>query len=322
MCFANTYTIPMPSRPLELFDLPKLPRYRSEVLSLDCERILTRGNPLRAVNFLAYLNPTGRIYTAITENGEKDALIGNIHQRETEKFARLTYLAPASAVDGSSAPLALIDHLVEQAKHWRAYQVVAEIEENSPLFQPLRQSGFSVYGRQRIWDLSNIALPADLGSFWRKRKDVDTLAIQSLQRQIVPPLLQQIENFRSDKRGVVCINDEILAYVGINYGKRGIFLRPLLHPNTDHIHKKILALLAQNLTNRRGRPVYFCIRSYQAWVEPILEEMEASAGPRQVVMVKHLVNVQRVEKTVPAGTDTAWANPAAPIQSSKFRKGK
>ncbi len=311
----------MSPRPLELFDLPKLPRYRSEVLSLDCERVLTRGNPLRAVNFLAHLNPTRHIYTAVTDNGEKDTLIGSIHHRESETFARLTYLAPASAIDGNDLSIALIENLVAQAKDWRAYQVLAEIEEDSPLFSALRQSGFSVYGRQRIWDLSNIHLSDKATSFWRKRKDVDTIAIQSLQRQIIPPLLQQIENFADAKRGVICTNDEILAYISTSYGASGIFLRPLLHPNTDHVREKLLALL-QYLPNRRERPVYLCVRSYQAWIEPFLEEMQADVGPRQVVMVKHLVNVQRTEKTLPAGTDTAWANPAAPIRSTEFRKEK
>jgi hypothetical protein len=311
----------MSPRPLELFDLPKLPRYRSEILSLDCERVLTRGNPLKAVNFLAHLNPTRRIYTAIANNKEIDGLVGSIHHREGETFARLTYLAPASAANDENASLALIEHLLKQAKEWQAYQVLAEIDEDSPLFRPLRQSGFSVYGRQRIWNLSNIPLPGDTPSFWRKQKSVDTIAIQSLQRQIIPPLLQQIESFTDTRRGMLWSNGEILAYLSISYGSSGIFLRPLFHPNTDHVGEKLLSLL-ENLPNRRERPIYLCVRSYQAWIEIILEELGAKAGPRQVVMVKHLVNVQRSEKTVPAGTDTAWANPAAPIRSTEFRKEK
>ncbi len=147
----------MTPRPLEIFDLPKLAHFRNEIISLDCARILTRGNPLRAVNFLAHLNPTRKIYTAIHESEKRDALLGSIRQQEGESFARLTYLAPLKALTADALPL--IEHLIAQAKHWHAYQVVAEIEEDSPLFQPLRQSGFSVYSRQRVWDLSEIELP-------------------------------------------------------------------------------------------------------------------------------------------------------------------
>ena len=306
-------------RPLELFDLPKLPQFRSEIISLDCARILTHGNPLRAVNFLAHLNPTRRIYTAIHESDGGESLLGSIRQQEDESFARLTYLAPIRALSADVLPL--VEHLIAQAKHWRAYQVVAEIEEDSPLFQPLRQSGFSVYSRQRVWDLSEIVLPEKSPSFWRCVKDTDSLAIQSLQRQLVPPLLQQVENFEHPKHGLVCKNVELLAYIDALYGARGIFLRPLIHPNVDDIQKKLQGMLVHNLANRKQRPVYFCVRSYQAWVEPILEEMEASVGPRMVVMVKHLASAQRVERAVPSRSDAAWANPAAPIRSSKV-KGK
>lgn len=313
----------MHPRPLEIFDLPKLARYRSKVVSLDEQRRLTRGNPLRAVNFLAYFNPARRIYTAIVENGESETLIGSLRQLDTESFARLAYVAPASALDRGSASLALIEHLVGQAKKWQAYQVLAEIEEESALFKPLRQSGFSVYGRQRIWDLSEVALPASTMTFWRKRRDADMIAIQRLQRQIVPPLLQQVESFSVTGKGLVCEAEELLAYMDVSYGARGIFLRPLIHPNADDVREKVYSLLQHHLVNQRERPVYLCVRSHQAWVETILDEMGASAGCRQVVMVKHLVNVQRVEKSIHAGADAAWVNPAAPVHySNKERGGK
>jgi hypothetical protein len=308
----------MTPRPLELFDLPKLPQFRNEIISLDCARILTRGNPLRAVNFLAHLNPTRLIYTAIHENEKRQALLGSIRQQHDESFARLTYLAPLEALTGDALPL--IEHLVGQAKHWHAHQVVAEIEEDSPLFQPLRQSGFSVYSRQRVWDLSNVERSEDSPSSWRRVSAVDNIGIQSLQRQVVPPLLQQVENFENPKRGLVCKNTETMAYVDTLYGARGIFLRPLIHPNVDDIQEKLQDMLLRNLTNRRGRPVYFCVRSYQAWLEPILEEMEASVGPRMVVMVKHLASRQLVEKSVPRGADVVWSNPAASIRSSKIKR--
>jgi len=306
----------MSPRPLELFDLPKLQQFRNAIISLDCAQILTRGNPLRAVNFLAHLNLTRRIYTAIHESNSGESLLGSIRQQEGESFARLTYLAPISVLTADVLPL--IEHLIAHAKDWGAYLVVAEIEEDSPLFQPLRQGGFSVCSRQRVWDLSEIELSEESPSFWRRVKDADRLAIQSLQRQLVPPLLQQVENFEHPKRGLVCKNVEMLAYIDALYGARGIFLRPLIHPNVDDVQEKLAGLLVRNLANRRQRPVYFCVRAYQAWVEPLLEEMEASVGPRMVVMVKHLASTQRAEKTIPRAADAAWANPAAPIQSSKI----
>ncbi|MCF6278006.1 MAG: hypothetical protein L3J16_04560 [Anaerolineales bacterium] len=302
----------MPPRALAIFDLPKLARHRNAAIALDSLRVLTRGNPLRAINFLAHLNLTKRIYTGITENAD-GAILGGLIQREEENFARLTYLAPSKTLTDGWDFVPLIEHLAAQAGKWQTHQILAEIEENSPLFQSLRQSGFAVCSRQRIWDLSAVIPAPNLPPRWRKQRSEDMIAIRSLQRQIVPPLLQQTEAFGRSTDGLLYHADELLAYVDVAYGPRGIFLRPLIHPNIENVREKLLLLLTQ-LSNRRERPVYVCVRSYQAWIESMLEEIGASVGPRQVVMVKHLVNLIREEKTLPANADTAWANPAASIK--------
>ena len=234
-------------------------------------------------------------------------MLGGIIQRAEESFARLAYLAPADA------PLALIDHLTAHAGTWRARQIVAEINEAHPLFQSLRHAGFSVYSRQRIWDLSEISLPAGLSRLWRKEEEIDSIPIQNLQREIVPQLLQPVEFFAPSSGGMVCQSDELLAYIDATYGSQGIFLRPLIHPNIDDIREKLLSLLG-GLENRRKLPVYLAIRSYQAWIEPVLEEIGAKASERQAVMVKHLVTMQREMKTAPTRRKKVWANPAATIQ--------
>ncbi len=296
----------MNPRALELFDLPKLPRYRDEVLTLDSRRALTRGNPLSASSFVSYLNPKRRIYTGVMENEKKEEFIGGIVQRAEESFARLAYLAPLNA------PLALIEHLTAHAGEWQAHQIVTEIDENNPTFQSLRQCGFAVYSRQRIWDLSDIPLPEASLSHWEKQKDADLLAIEGLQRKIVPPLLQQVESFIHSSKGLVYQSDELLAYIDITYGSQGIFLHPLFHPNIDNLRQKLLNLLI-NFPNRRERPIYLCVRSYQAWIESFLEGIGAKAGTRQALMVKHLVVKLPERKKIPVRGEKAWANPAAPI---------
>ena len=200
----------------------------------------------------------------------------------------------------ADAPLALIDHLTAHAGTWRARQIVAEINEAHPLFQSLRQCGFSVYSRQRIWDLSEISPPAGLSPLWRKEEEIDSIPIQNLQREIVPQLLQPVEFFAHSSSGMICQADELLAYVDSTYGSQGIFLRPLIHPNTDDMREKLLSLLV-SLPNRRALPVYLCVRSYQTWIEPILEDVGAKASERQAVMVKHLVSPNARQKLFPHG---------------------
>ena len=302
----------MPPRALEIFDLPKLPAFREKWVALDNRWILTRGNPLRALNFLSYLNPKRRIYTAISETDAGIAL-GGIIQHPDENFARLTYLAPEQPAPSS---LALIDHLSAHAGHWQARQIVAEVAETDPFFVELRQGGFSVYSRQRIWNLRGIAPSKPEIPSWHRQKEQDLFSIQTLQAEIVPPLLQPIEHFSPSPTGMVCQAEESLAYVDCTFGSQGIFLRPLIHPNTDDMREKLFGLLGA-LPNRRDLPVYLCVRSYQAWIEPVLEQMGATASETQAVMVKHLVKRQRKSKSVPTGRNRAWAKPAASIQRVK-----
>jgi hypothetical protein len=94
------------------------------------------------------------------------------------------------------------------------------------------------------------------------------------------------------------INDEVvMSYVGVNSGMHGIVLTPLIHPEASAVSAKLCALIA-DLPNRGGRPVYLCVRSYQAWLEPVLADLGASAAARQAVMVKHLTRLVKEEQVV------------------------
>jgi hypothetical protein len=79
----------------------------------------------------------------------------------------------------------------------------------------------------------------------------------------------------------------------------GIVLLPLIHPEASEVSAKLLALI-KHLPNRGGRPVYFCVRSYQAWLEPVLEDLGAKSAARQAVMVKHLTRLVKDEQSVRA----------------------
>ena len=76
-------------------------------------------------------------------------------------------------------------------------------------------------------------------------------------------------------------------------------LTPLIHPDAANVGARLSALV-RGLSNRGARPVYLCVRSYQTWLEPVLEDLGASAGPRQAVMVKHLARL--VKEGQPART--------------------
>jgi len=293
------YNLRMSIRPLAIFDLPYLYSFRDEAVGLDAARTLTRGNPLGAVGLFAYVNPVRHIYSAIV-NGEGESVLGGVIHSRNEPLAKLLFIAPSSQLHHPDLP-ALIESLSAQAGSWGAFHVLAEVDETSDAFIALRRAGFSVYAWQRMWDVSEIA-QADRPVEWTRVKSVHMPAVQSIYYQIVPPLLQPIEPQPKSALGWLC-NEGEKCYVSALQGVYGIVLSPLIHPEATQVSEKLVSLIG-NLPDRRNRPVYVCVRSYQAWLEPVLADLGAKGGDRQAVMVKHLVHMVKEGQTaqaVPSG---------------------
>jgi hypothetical protein len=296
-------------RSLDVLDLPLLSRYRRDMLALDSARILTHGNPLGAVAMLSYLDPRRHIYTAVaTENGS--SLMGQVTLHEEETSARMTFLAPAEALNGLTLPL--LDHLVTQAGEWGAFHLLAEVDEDSPAFRLLRQAGFAMYAWQRIWKNPSPDR-AEHKDIWRQAAETDWPAVQSLYGQIVPALLHPVEALPKQVMGLVCSQGNLQAYVSVSSGPKGIWIQPIVPPDSDCVSEQ-LAGLTHALSDRRSRPIHVCVRSYQAWLESVLEDLGAQAGPRQAVMVKRLAApIKEAQAITVMEKVLVKAKPAAPI---------
>jgi hypothetical protein len=300
----------MTVRSLDILDLPFLARYRQDVLSLDSARMLTRGNPIGAMALLSYLNPSRQLYTAVsTENG--DSLMGQVILKNDEPSARLTFLAPAEKLNGLTLPL--LDHLTRQAGEWGALHILAEVDEDSPAFKFLRKAGFAMYAWQRAWKLPRWKRKAGQ-SPWREAEEFDWPAVQSLYGQIVPALLQPIENLPKEASGLVCRPEgNLQAYIAVDSGTRGVWLQPLVPPDSACAAEQLTAIMGV-IAGAQRLPIYMCVRSYQAWLESALEELGAEAGARQAIMVKRLAMVIKETQAVPVLEKAlVKAKPAAPV---------
>lgn len=294
-------------RSLDVLDLPLLSRYRRDMLSLDTARILTRGDPLGAAALLSYLDPRRNIYTAVASD-DGSSLMGQVTLREDETSARLTFLAPAEALNGLTQPL--LEHLVTQVGEWGAFHLLAEVNEDSPAFRLLRQAGFAMYAWQRIWKLPASDQVGN-GDIWRQAAETDWPAVQSLYGQIVPALLHPVEVLPKQVMGLVCSEGNLQAYVAVNSGPKGVWIQPIVPPDSDCVSEQ-LAGLTNAVSDWREKPLFVCVRSYQAWLESVLEDLGAEAGPRQAVMVKRLAKLQKVEEKVSA-MDKVLVKPTAPV---------
>lgn len=290
----------MKIRSFDWRDLPALYRYRRECIYLHSAWLLTRGRLSMPGAIVSSLTPAAGILTSICTPDGKDnpPLIGQAFHASGLPFAQLTFLTPAQAVNLSTLS-SLIEHLAQEIIPRGALRFIADLEETSPSYEVMRSVGFAVYCRQRICELKGENLPANASSGWRVATDQDLTAVHALYHNIVPPLVQQVEPLPTNSyQGLIYQKgDAILSYVEPRYGYRGIWLQPLVHPDLEDLHQA-LSELAVRFPYRFSRPLFFCVRSYQSWLEPVLEDLGALAGPRQAVMVKHLAVGQRALRTL------------------------
>lgn len=312
----------MTVRTFDWRDLVALHRYRQQGVFLDSALLLTRGALLLPGALLSYLAPAMGVVTCVANESETngDALIGQFIHPSGSQFAHLTFLAPEQGLE-LLAVARLIEYLSQLAGERGALRLLADVDEHSQAFEALRQTSFAIFARQRIWQLLLRASTTTQNSSWRAANGQDALAIRLLYNNLVPGLVQQVEPFETQRpHGLMHYRDgELRAYVDLRYGRCGIWAQPFFHPEVEDVPAR-LADLYQTIPNRFARPLYFCVRSYQAWLEPAIEALGAEAGPRQAVMVRTLTVQQKALRplTLPA-LEGGQPEVSAPIARSESK---
>jgi hypothetical protein len=264
-------------------------RYRQSVLCLNVSYELTHGNPLGVSTLFSRLDLSSGILTAVskTENGNSP-LAGQVIYNRGERSAHMTFLLPDSPAELEEEG-ALIDHLAQKSGEMGALNLLADVAESHMGFELLRRNGFTVYCWENVWRLPS-SLPATVHykDLWHEEKDSDELAIRSFYQTVVPSLVQTAEPFDKGplRRLVYRQQGELMAFVDSVSGPNGFYLKPVIHPSVEDI-RSLLGDLIHTL-QPIGKPVYFPVRSYQAWVADSLEELGARMSPRRACMVRHL----------------------------------
>ncbi len=236
-------------------------------------------------------------YTSVVRpGGGKPPVFGQMHYTTGERLARMSFVVPTRALE-TPALNRVLDNLAWEAGNRGAFNLVAEVEENSPAFEVLRRAGYTVYGWQRVWEIRQPQNQiANSSMTWIPISDMDDLAVRLLYQSLVPPLVQGAEPLQGHlfTGSLYRQHDEVVAYIEATFGPRGIFLQPVFHPAADGIVALLNAYL-HGLQFQLGRPVYIAVRSYQAWLESAIEQsLDARPVCRQALMVKRLAAPQRV----------------------------
>jgi len=304
-------------RAFGLRDLPLLPRYRDRGLFLDSTRVLIHGPimvPMGAL--ISFIGPTLRIFTYHCENNSQPSkpIVGQVTYSQGASYARLSFIAPEDAL-GQPELTELAEYVAVQMGQMGLFHILADVDESNPVFQLLHRAGFAIYARQRIWCLDGAPTGEANNAPWRASHSRDVIGVRSLYCNVVPGLVQQVEPMpKKDLKGVVYYqNGELLAFVELKYGRKGIWVQPFVHPDAEGFERHLTHLL-QDLPDRHDRPLYICVRSYQSWLETAVEAMGAQPGPQLAVMVRHLALALRVNQTYPIpAINGKRAEPTAPI---------
>lgn len=305
----------MKIRSFDWRDLPALHRLRDQCVFLDNNLVLTNGPVFAPAGaLLSILSPVTGIYTFCSTGGEPadPVIYGQVLHTQGWPSAHLSFLAPESAL--CEARLAeMVEYLVVQVGQRGALHLIAEADEQADIFDQLRQVGFGVYARQRVWKLSEGQGSSKFPGLRRAAAGRDLASIKFLYANLVPGLVQQVEPPpMSQMRGLVYYRgNELLAYVEIKYGPRGIWVQPFVHPDAEDVVEPIIEFL-KDLPYRRSRPVYLCVRSYQSWLDSALDASGAQSNPIQGVMVRHLA--RRIPQTYGASAlEQAVKEPTVPV---------
>jgi hypothetical protein len=278
-------------RPFELRDLPTLHRYREQGIFLNSPSTLIWGKtlvPVWAV-FSPFSNALG-IYTAVsgTNHQQPERIIGQVRHLPGQEDARFTFLAPAEAIESGSFT-EMMEYLVKRLGEHKAQNLIAEVDESSDCYELLRQAGFSIYTRQQIWQVSRIPKHQRSAFNWREIAPLDEFNARKLYHTVVPALVQQVEPTPWEElRGwVLYQNGELMAYVYVIEGPRGIWVQPFIHTEMEDIYGEIIRLLA-HLRPKERRPAFVCLRSYHGGLAPHLQALGAKVSNSQAVMVRRL----------------------------------
>lgn len=300
-------------RPFTIRDFGLWRSVRSQAVFLNPQSLLTQGPGAmtRGALFSPLASFSG-IFTYLNDQpGNSQAVLAQIEHLSESTVAHCRFLAPDGA--GNSRSLSdLLDGLLKQVGSRGAHSLVAEVDEDSPAFNILRQNGFSIYARQQIWKVESSPLVERRPS-WRPVLIGDELAIQILRNGLIPGQVQQIEGEHELPDGYVLHNKEqLLAYAEVRRGPRGIWLQPFVSLDAEPFNEALVQLLVR-LRPRSGRPVYVCLRSYQDWLRIPLQKLGAEPGPSQAVMAKRTTLPLKVEEARRIPVSNRSAEPTTPI---------
>lgn len=263
---------------------------------LDTSRLLTRGEPFNFRNLMRRASPTVDLAAVIWDEVESQTAFGQIEKKELCDYAQMSYLGGFDQPE-NKVTAGILEELAVIAGEWGAYGILAELTENSSLFEGFRIAGFSIWARQSIYQLMANTNPRQ-EQRWRTSTSLDQHSVNKINKRIVPAFSQPMAavSRKSENRIVACSDDgDFLAYAELYQGPKAWWVQPFILPDADSVG--LLRQLANAIPNQNNRPIFLCARSYQPLVAIAAEKLGCRRVSSQTLLVKHLVLRDKVAQS-------------------------
>lgn len=288
---------------------------------LDIEEQLTHPrSPLRSVLLDSILAPHAGPSTFILDQQDEHGTSFGLAQMRTRPGRPerdVVFMAPALTTGNGSHAIwqRLLAHLCVKTAERGSLRLYARLPGQTEELQLFKNVGFLEYGQEDIFQLDpQVNRMANLPSLnLRLQQPSDGWGLQKLYTTLAPRAVQNAEGLaqgqwslaqrrwgeQGRREGYVWeVDGEILGALHLRSGKRGYWIRTLLHPDALD-QAEALGQAALNLTSIRPElPVYFALREFEAGWRPILPDLGFKPLTSQTLVVKHMA--VRVRKTTPA----------------------
>jgi hypothetical protein len=273
------------THPLSLTDLPHALRIAGSGVVLDAGlRFTTHGTANTAL--LTSMMPHTSHHTLVARFGGQRAM-GQFYITPDGRGAQMVYLAPQlQPGKDDSAWLLVLDAMVREAGRRGAHTLMAELDETSPLFTCMRQSGFAVYARQQVWATDTRPPAPTKAVQLRPATPHDAIAVSLLYQRTVPSMLQQVSAAPEPFGWVYEEDGQVVAFFGVTAGRDAVYITPL----ADHrMQANPADLLAAVFHMMEGRPpIVVRVRRFQGWLNRPLETLGLTCIAKQAVMVRQI----------------------------------
>lgn len=312
-------------KPFRLRDSRLVARLQWVGTPLDIEEQLTHPrSPLRSVwldTLLApHAGPSTFILDQQDENG-KSVGLAQMRTRPGRPERDVVFMAPALTSGNGSHAIwqRLLTHLCVQTAERGNLRLYARLPVQGEELQVFKHVGFLEYGQEDIFQLDAAVNrhTVETGLTLRPQQASDGWGLQKLYTTLAPRAVQNAEGLaqgqwslthrRWGEQGrrfgyVWEVDGEILGALHLRAGKKGYWVRTLLHP--DFLDQaEALGLAALRLTAAQPNlPVYFALREFEAGWRSVLPALGFKPLTSQTLAVKQMaVRVhQPSPKLIPA----------------------